>query len=251
MKYILLTNGWMGYEILSWLMERGNKPQGLVVHPQERQRCRKEICEISELEDDHIIEGPILRTPEGSNWVKERNPDWLVSVLFGYILKPDIISLPSKGAINLHPGFLPYNRGIFPNAWSIVEGTPAGTTLHFIDSGIDTGDIIAQQEVVVKPSDTGESLYARLIETSIALFKETWPSLVKGEVPRRTQPTGGSSHRFADLEPITKIDPNLEMRVQDLINILRARTFPPFQGAYIDYPDRRIYIRLELTEEEK
>ena len=56
--------------------------------------------------------------------------------------------------------------------WSIVDETPAGVTIHFIDENIDEGDIITQKEVLIKPNDTGESLYTKLLETTINLFKD-------------------------------------------------------------------------------
>ena len=251
MKFIYLANGWLGLEILRWLMKRGDQPLGLVVHPQERQRNRSEICEISELTNDRIIEGSFLKTPEGVAWVNDCRPDLLVSVLFGYILKSNILSIPKLGAINIHPGYLPYHRGRFPNDWSIIEGTPAGTTMHFMDTGIDTGDIIAQREVPVTSVDTGISLYERLMDASLSLFQETWPKVVNGPIPRTPQALEGSYHCFADFEKIHSIDPQKMMKAEDLINLLRARTFPPYQGAYLEYPNKRVYIRVELSEEMK
>jgi methionyl-tRNA formyltransferase len=55
----------------------------------------------------------------------------------------------------------------------------------------------------------------------------------------------------ADVEAIDRIDPDASMRAGDLLDILRARTFPPHRGAYLDLPDRRVYLKLELTEEKK
>ena len=59
---------------------------------------------------------------------------------------------------------LPYNRGMHPWYWSIVDETPAGVTIHFIDENIDEGHIIAQKEVLIDPTDTGESLYGKLLK---------------------------------------------------------------------------------------
>ena len=79
--------------------------------------------------------------------------------LFAYVVNDDFIELFPKGCINLHPALLPHNRGRFPNIWSIVSKTPAGVTLHYIDEGIDTGDVIAQKEVPVEVTDTGAELF--------------------------------------------------------------------------------------------
>jgi methionyl-tRNA formyltransferase len=251
MRYIYLANGRVGWEILRWLTEQGQNPAGVVVHPQAKAKYRDELIAMSRLLPDEILEGPKLATQEGVDWVSARKPEWLVSISFGYILKPAVLAVPTKGAINLHPALLPYNRGAYPNVWSIVDRTPAGVTLHVIDPGVDTGDIIAQRTIPVEPTDTGSTLYARLEEASIALFQEAWPALLAGSFQRRPQQPDGTFHRVSDVEQIDRIDPNQQVRAGDLIDIIRARTFPPYKGAYLDLPDRRVYLKLELTEENK
>lgn len=249
MRYVYLGNGRLGLEILRWLVGREEAPQGLVVHPPERSKYKDELIAASELAPEDVVEAPELRTTAGLSWLTMHQPDWLVSVLFGYILRPDVLAVPKLGAVNLHPAMLPYNRGACPNVWSIVDHTPAGTTLHFLDPGVDTGDIIAQRELPVMPTDTGATLYARLEESSLALFQETWPDICKNSIQRKPQPTGGTSHRVADVDRLDCIDPDQYMRAGDLIDIVRARTFPPYKGAYLNLPDRKVYLRIELTEE--
>lgn len=251
MKYVYLGNNRLAYRVLSWLVEQGNPPVGLVVHPAPRARYRDEMVEATNLKPEHVLEGPELGTAEGIEWLVGHQPEWLVSVHFGYILKLDVLAVPRRGAVNLHPGLLPFNRGAYPNVWAIVDRTPAGVTLHLMDAGVDTGDIIAQREMPVEPTDTGATLYARLEDAALGLFQETWPSLVTGSFWRASQPGGGTFHRVSDVERIDRIDPNQQMRAGDLIDIIRARTFPPHKGAYLDLPDRRIYLRLELVEEQK
>lgn len=249
MTYVYLANGRLGLEVLRWLVEQGDSPAGLVVHPPERRKFGSEILSVAGLPSEHVIEGPALRTTEGLAWLKAHEPKWLVSVLFGYILSPNVLAVPTCGAVNLHPAFLPHNRGAYPNVWSIVDRTPAGVTLHFIAPGVDTGDIIAQREVPVRPTDTGASLYGRLEEAALSLFQETWPGIVANSVQRNPQPEGGTSHRVADVERIDCVDPDQQVRAGDLIDILRARTFPPYKGAYLNLSGRKVYLRLELTED--
>ncbi len=251
MSYVYLANGRVGLDVLRWLIERGEPPAGIVVHPPERQRYGSDMVAVAGLPDEHVLEGSALGTSEGLAWLKAHRPEWLVSVFFGYILKPEALAVPANGAVNLHPASLPYNRGAFPNVWSIVDRTPAGVTLHFMETGVDMGDIIAQREVPVGPVDTGASLYARLEEASLSLFQEAWPSILDKSFQRRPQPSGGSSHWVVDVDRIDRIDPDQHIRAGDLIDILRARTFPPYKGAYLDLADRRVYLRLELTEEMK
>jgi methionyl-tRNA formyltransferase len=152
----------------------------------------------------------------------------------------------------LHPSFLPYNRGSNPNVWSIVEETPAGVTLHYIDKGVDTGNIIAQKHVAVEPLDTGETLYRKLEKTCVALFKATWPLMRSGQVPQLIQDREeGTHHTTADVNLIDAIDLDKTYTARHLINVIRARTFEPYPGAYFNYHGQKIYLRLQLFYEDQ
>jgi methionyl-tRNA formyltransferase len=166
------------------------------------------------------------------------------------MLSKAFLDLFPKGCINLHPAFLPYNRGNYPNVWSIVEKTPAGVTLHYIDEGLDTGDIVAQEKVVIEPTDTGGTLYRKLELAALELFQRTWPSIELGTAPRRRQRAEpGTCHRRTDVGAIDEIDLEHMYRAEDLINILRARTFPPHPGAFFRSNGKKIYLSLGLSEE--
>jgi methionyl-tRNA formyltransferase len=168
-------------------------------------------------------------------------------VLFDYIVPPDVMALFPRGVVNLHPSYLPYNRGQYPNVWSIVEGTPAGVTLLFMDRGIDMGDVIAQTQVTVEPVDTGESLYRKLEQAGLELFQAEWPRIASGELTRVAQdPGAGTIHRVRDVEAIDRIDLDATYTGRELLNVLRARTFRPYKGAYFEDAGRRVYLRLEL-----
>lgn len=128
-------------------------------------------------------------------------PDFLVSHGYRHILRPPVLDLFPGRAVNLHISLLPWNRGADPNFWSFVEGTPKGATLHHIDAGVDTGDLIAQREVAPAPGDTLRSSYERLQEAARALFYDNWAALRSGAAPRRPQPPGGTVHRARDRQP--------------------------------------------------
>src|SRR4029078_10124193 len=106
-------------------------------------------------------------------------------------------AVPPWRALNVHPALLPYNRGATQNVWPLVDGTPAGTTLHVMEPEIDTGAIVAQRSVETFPSDTAATLYERLEEASFQLFVQTWPAIRDHEP--WPQPGGGTSHRQSEL----------------------------------------------------
>jgi methionyl-tRNA formyltransferase len=252
MRILYLGNSWVGWQVLKWLREQEEKIAGLVIHPPHKQKYVEEMLQVVELPPSSIFDGSRLRERETVEAIQKLAPDIGLSVLFDYILKPAFLAIFPQGVVNLHPALLPYNQGQYPNVWSIVEETPSGVTLHYIDEGIDTGDIIAQQEVPVEPIDTGETLYRKLERASVSLFQETWPLIRAGKAPRVPQSSeAGTYHRSRDVDAIDEIDLNRDYNARTLINILRARTFPPYKGAYYTVGGRRVYMRLRLEYEEE
>ena len=250
MRIFFLCNNWLGWQALKWLRQQGEEIVGLSVHPAARAKFADKIR--AEVPGNcAVFDGARLKEELALEQVRSLKADIGVSVLFAYILSSDFINIFPRGCINLHPAMLPHNRGAFPNVWSIVTKTPAGVTLHYIDAGIDTGDVIAQKEVEVRLTDTGESLYRRLESEGLELFKANWPAVCAGTAMRSPQPSGGaqSSHRVRDVEMIDEIDLQKSYRAEELIDVIRARTFPPYRGAYFVHKGKKIYLRLELREE--
>jgi len=248
-RLICLVNNYLGWKALEYLREQ-EQIAAVVVHPPSRFTRQVEILESARAAGAQIIPAADLRTPEGLERIAQLNAEMGISVMFGYILKSDFLSLLPNGCLNLHPAYLPYNRGVYPNVWSIVDRTPAGVTLHYIDEGIDTGDIIRQKKVPVLFTDTGETLYHKLETAGLQLLRESWPDIRTGRIERTSQSRdSGTSHRARDTAQIDEIRLAESYRAEDLLDILRARTFPPHRGAFIRRAGRKIYIRVQFEEE--
>ena len=129
-----------------------------------------------------------------------KDVDFLISYRYRYILPGELLKKFTGKAINLHISFLPWNRGADPNLWSFLENTPKGVTIHYINSGIDTGDIIAQKKLEFNEKDTLRSTYERLSDEVISLFKDVWLDIRNGKVKHFPQPARGSFHKTADKE---------------------------------------------------
>lgn len=248
MKIFFMGSNLLGLKVLEFLIGQKENICGLAVHASEKAKYVDEIIKRSQLAKSKIIKGNRVNDLDTVNKIKRLKPDIILSICFGYILKSEIIRIPPLGAINLHIAYLPYNRGANPNVWSIVDETPMGVTLHYINQGIDTGDIIAQKQVRVDWFDTGKTLYKRLEEEAFKFFQQTWPDIKSGRIKRKKQREKGSFHRVKDLEKIDRIDLDKKYKAKDLLNILRARTFVPYNGAYIEIEGKKIYLRLELHE---
>lgn len=127
--------------------------------------------------------------------------DYIVSYGYRFIINKEIVEQFDCRAINLHCSLLPWNRGSDPNLWSFLEDTPKGVTIHYIDSGIDTGKIIAQRDVQFGPNETLRSSYEKLSLSLEELFMEKWAEISTGAVMPFIQPPGGSYHRSKDMIP--------------------------------------------------
>mgnify|MGYP001619173875 CR=1 FL=1 len=148
---------------------------------------------------DEIVVMTARLTPE---ILRGCEPDWIVSYGYRYIISPTLLALYPDQFINLHIAYLPWNRGADPNLWSWIGSTPKGVTIHYIDKGVDTGDIIAQREVAFGDQETLASSYARLQAEIQKLFREVWPGIKAGVASRQPQVGKGSYHCVADRERV-------------------------------------------------
>jgi len=132
---------------------------------------------------------------------------FLVSHGYRHIVPAEILGKLGGRAINLHISYLPWNRGADPNFWSFVDGTPKGVTIHYMDEGVDTGDIIVQSEVAFAQGETLASSYEKLQAALQELFKQNWRAIRDGVCPRRAQGGSGSMHRARDKEALSHLLP--------------------------------------------
>lgn len=247
MRLILFLNNWGGWQVARWLRKQSEDIVGVVVQPVTDQRFAREILAELDMPSDRIWTAPELRSQATLLSIRELRPDLGISVYFGYVLKPELLEIPSHGCINLHTAYLPWNRGWHTNVWPIIDGSPAGISIHYMDKGIDTGDIVAQRRISVDATETGGSLHQKLNYGMLTLFKQTWPLIKTGQHARTPQNHAAATiHRRADLAAIDEIHFQQHYRARDLINLLRARTYPPYPSAFFVEGGRRTYVRVQL-----
>ena len=148
-------------------------------------------------------EESVLQTSEkfSPEYITQHAVSFLVSYGYRHILKPETLDLFPNRAINLHISYLPWNRGADPNFWSFVDDTPKGVSIHYLDAGIDTGDLIVQREVAMDNDETLKSSYARLQFAIEELFQLHWTDIKLQRCPRIPQSGNGSTHRRRDSAP--------------------------------------------------
>jgi len=231
---------------LEHLIGAGIKPEALMI----TSGNEAELQNLAGLPPERVLVGSEFREDRGIDLLSSLDLDYILGVHFPYIVPDSVLRIPKIGVLNLHPALLPYNRGWHTPSWSILEGTPIGATLHFMDSGVDTGDIVAQAELEIRPEDTAHSLYARLLDLEVELFRSAWSLLASGNPPRRSQsPDEGTGHNRADLqtESVRRLDLDASAPIRDVVTTLRALTTnDPGEAAYFEEDGRRYLVQITI-----
>jgi methionyl-tRNA formyltransferase len=158
-------------------------------------------------------------------------PDLLFSFSYSRILRRNLLDRFPDRVFNIHFSLLPRNRGCLPLVYALAEGErEAGVTIHLVDEGIDTGDIVSRQSLPVTASDTARSLYFRATAAGVSLFAETYPLLRDGRFKRIPQGEEGATAHPQQNPNDRWVDPS--WNPEAIHRFIRAHTFwPPYPGA--------------------
>lgn len=134
-------------------------------------------------------------------WLAQLQPDLIVVYSMSQLLSPEFIRIPSKGIINLHPSYLPDYRGPNPEFWQYYDTVlNPGVTVHYIDRGEDTGDIIEQERVsVLLGSRSSDQLDLLIGSVGARLLLKVVEDIAKNKVSKRPQPTKTTTKRARNL----------------------------------------------------
>jgi methionyl-tRNA formyltransferase len=244
MKLVLFADGVVGMQIAEYLAEQYPQDLSLVVTVAEN--------EIFDFAQAIGVSACVFNSQENLSARFSGEFDLGILAWWPKILRVPLLELPRQGFINTHPSFLPFNRGKHYNFWALVEEAPFGVTLHRVDAGVDTGEIVAQQEIPYDWEDNGESLYIKARDAMLELFRKTYPALRTGPIQSRPQSADeGSAHHSSEMEVASCIDLERSYRARDLLNLLRARTFDGHPGCWFEDEGERyeISIRVRKTEQ--
>jgi|LFRM01.1.fsa_nt_gb methionyl-tRNA formyltransferase len=137
------------------------------------------------------------------SWVRSKKPDIIVVYLMSRLLKEEIFSIPKYGTINLHPSLLPSYRGPNPIFWMYYNmEKKGGITIHYVDKGEDTGDIIYQESYDISPGSSGPDLQSEVVSTiGVPLLIKAIKAIEEGYAPRIPQPEGSPTLRARNILP--------------------------------------------------
>ena len=180
-----------------------------------------------------------IRTPEAEEQLRSLAPDAVVIIAYGQIVPARLLTIPRLGWINLHASLLPKYRGAAPIHWAIANGeSVTGNTTMRIDAGMDTGEMLLQQELAIGPEETAPEVAARLSQAGAALMAESLRGLNEGTITPRKQ-----DHEAASLAPMLKREDgeiDWRRRAQEIYN--RMRGFTPWPGAYTEFRGQTCHL---------
>ncbi|QWD14774.1 dTDP-4-amino-4,6-dideoxyglucose formyltransferase [Polynucleobacter paneuropaeus] len=151
--------------------------------------------------------------------------------------------------VNFHPGLNPYNRGWYPQAFSIINGLPVGSTIHLMDAEVDHGEIISQKEVEIAISDTSLEVYRKIIDAEKKLIIENIFKIIKGIFSTIKPDQDGNYNGIKEYNALCELNLKSIGTFGEHLNILRATTHGNFKNAYfIDDNDKKYFVRVVIEE---
>ena len=189
-----------------------------------------------------------VREPEFLDVLRKLNPDVIVVVAFGQILPREILTLPPFGCVNVHASLLPKYRGAAPIQWAVIDGeTVSGVTTMQMNEGLDTGDILEQEEISLDPEETGGSLFEKLASLGGKMILSTLKGLEDGSIIPRAQ--GEMTTPYAKMLTKAMGEIDWSMDAASIERLVRGLNPWPSAYTYVDGKALKIWkARVEAGE---
>lgn len=240
----------VGNAALNYLIENssilGVKILGVLSNARSLNSHEKTVVDIAHENNIEVIDGleELLLRPSA---------DFILSVQYHQILKPEHIAKANKLAVNLHMAPVPEYRGCNQFSFAVLNGdTTFGTTLHQLSAGIDSGDVLFEDRFDIDPKITAKQLHALTQEKSILLFEEHIQAILEENYTAKSQKELAQTrkqgfHLRRDIHQIKQIDLNWSDEKIDAH--VRATYFPPFDGPFVEINGVKNYLTLNWKQE--
>lgn len=232
-----------GYKTLQALIETDHDVVLAVSHPSSEESYKAIwSAPVDELAHEHGI--PLHLTErvdaETIDLVKRAEPDVIVVNSWYYRMPAELFNLPPHGTLNFHDSLLPRFTGFSPALWALISGeSEFGLTLHRMDDGLDTGDILVQRSVPIGPADTGTELVLRGMDLIPGVLAEALNALESGTAVWRPQSKAERTYFHKRSEQDSLID--WSWPAEDLARFVRALS-DPYPRAFTFYRGERIEV---------
>lgn len=239
MNILFMGGHELGAKTLEHLINNNVNVVGVVVSKNDNDWYRG-VDEIAYKFNLNLYEEKNINDQNFLNKIKSLNLDLIVCVNFDQILKKDIINLPTIGCINTHASLLPKYRGRAPLNWAMINGEKySGVTVHFIDEGIDTGDIILQEKIKIDEDyyisdllNKVKNIYPKIVLNAIRALESNNLNLIKPDLSKGFY----VNKRSKDDGEIDFSKPS-----KDIMNFIKAIS-KPYPGAFLYHNNKKIII---------
>ncbi len=181
-----------------------------------------------------VLQPEKIRTGEFADRLRSLSPDMIITAAYGRILPPDILAIPPLGCLNVHGSLLPDYRGAAPVQWSIIDGkSHTGVTIMMMDEGMDTGDILLQDQIeITETMDAGQ-----LMDALASLGAELLPQAIAGLLDGRIKPVPQQHERATYAAMVNRQTGRIDwsQSARTIHNLVRG-TYP-WPGAWTTLPD--------------
>lgn len=197
------------------------------------------VKELAETRGLPVFQPKTLRRPEGIAPLRDLAPDLAIVAAYGLILPAEALAIPRLGCVNTHASLLPRHRGAAPVAAAILTGDPeTGVTLMQMDTGLDTGPILAQRAIPIAADDTAGTLTMKLSHLAADFLVEMLPRLLAGDII----PTPQDESRATVFKTMRKEEGLIDWARPALEIERRVRAFNPWPSAYTFWQANQLKI---------
>ncbi len=234
---IIVGQGPFGEKVLETLIKRREDVVGVFSPPDRRGESMKALAERSGIA---IFRPAQMKSPEVYEIYLKLKPDLVALAFVTDVIPERLLDVPSLGTICYHPSLLPRHRGASAINWAIIMGdTRTGLTIFWVDKGIDTGPILLQKEVEIKPDDTTGSIYFNtLFPMGVDAMVEAVELIKRGEAPRIPQDPSKATYEPPCDDRVAVID--FEKSAEEIYNLVRG--CDPQPGAFSMLKERKIRL---------
>ncbi len=244
MKIVFMGTPNFAVETLEALLEAGHEVKGVVTQPDKPKGRGKSLGETpvkicAKKHDIPVFQPKKIRDKEAVKQLKNLEADIFVVAAFGQILPKEVLQMPKFGCINVHASLLPKYRGAAPIQWAILNGEKeSGVTIMQMDEGLDTGDMLLKESVLLEEKETWESLHDKLAKRGGSLCVKALEQIEEGKVVRERQDNSKSTYakmiskEFGEVDFYTSSS-EIERKVRGLY---------PWPSAYTYYKGKTLKI---------
>lgn len=241
MKLVVCGYHNVGYRCIEELLQQGAEISLIFTHEDSatEQIWFSSVRELAEKNRIPYLTSSI-NEPENIEKVRQIGPDFLLSFYYRNMIKPELLELPTRGALNLHGSYLPKYRGRVPVNWAVINGeTETGATLHYMVAKPDAGDIVDQEKVAIAFTDTAHDLFGKVTDAAVTVLQRAWPKLVDGTAARTPMDLAAGSYYGGRKPEDGRIDWNRS--AVEIYNLIRGVTHP-YPGAFTELNGKQIII---------